>query len=482
MRRALYVFLAAVLVAIPATASARKQQPPVVVAADPSGSFELVGHEPLLFRGMNAAIAVHGDYAYVGSRTDGLHPNSGVAIVDISDPSSPTRVGQIGPPNEGNVGETSREMRIWPEKNLLIVLNLASNCSFIIHACSPTQLVGQDNYRFYDISGDKAAAPELVATYEPSINPHEFYLWQDPKDSDRALIFQSTPSGPQDKQMLVTDISGAADGKFEELGTWGTVIPDPSTDNRLHSLAVSPDGTKGYISYLGGGFLMIDTSDFAKGVAKPKADLITPVQDRVTWGDPGVHSAVPFPGRDYVWTTDEVYGEIPVLLAGHGCPWGWSRVVDVKNPRKPKVLAEYKLPQNTEEFCSSQTDNDPVRNATSSWAAHNPTLTRNLAILTWHSGGLQAVDISKPGAPAQAAEFKPEPLPVVTQEDPALSSGRDKVVMWSYPVIKDGLIYVSDVRNGFFILRYKGPFEKEVSSIDFLEGNSNLGDALKIFK
>jgi hypothetical protein len=481
VRRALNLVLALVLFAVPATALAAQKGPNVVVAADPKGSFELVGHEPLLYRGMNAAIAVHGDYAYVGSRTDGLHPRSGVAIVDVSDPSAPTEVGQIGPPNEGNVGETSREMRIWAEKDLLIVLNLASNCSFIIHACSPTQLVGQDNYRFYDISGDKAASPELVATYEPSVNPHEFYLWQDPKDPDRALLFQSTPGGGQ-TSMLVTDISGAGEGKFEEIGEWTTVIPDPNTDNRLHSLAVSPDGTKAYMSFLGGGFFMVDTSDFAKGVDKPQAKLITPIQNRVHWGDPGVHSAVPFPGRDYVFTTDEVYGEVPVLLAGHGCPWGWSRVVDVRNPKKPQVIAEYKLPQNTEEFCNSQTDNDPVRHATSSWAAHNPTLTRNLAILSWHSGGLQAVDISKPGSPAQAAEFKPEPLPAVVQEDPVLSSGRDKVVMWSYPVIKDGLIYVSDVRNGLYILRYKGPFESEVSSLDFLEGNSNQGDALRIFE
>src|SRR5262249_29686850 len=37
----------------------------------PTGSFELIGHSPLLQRGMNAALAVYGNYAYVGSRTDG---------------------------------------------------------------------------------------------------------------------------------------------------------------------------------------------------------------------------------------------------------------------------------------------------------------------------------------------------------------------------------------------------------------------------
>jgi len=71
----------------------------------------------------------------------------------------------------------------------------------------------------------------------------------------------------------------------------------------------------------------------------------------------------------------------------------------------------------------------------------------------------------------------------VMLEDPRLSSDPDtgrheKVVMWSYPIIKDGLIYVVDLRNGLYILKYRGAFEKEVSRIGFLEGNSNQGDAL----
>src|SRR3954451_14272987 len=73
---------------------------------DYPGKFELVGHDPLLYRGMNAAIAVKGDYVYVGSRTDGAHPNSGVMVVNVHDPASPSIVGQIGPPDEANPGES----------------------------------------------------------------------------------------------------------------------------------------------------------------------------------------------------------------------------------------------------------------------------------------------------------------------------------------------------------------------------------------
>ena len=59
------------------------------------GSLRQVGHEPLLSRGMNAAIAVHEDYAYIGSRTDGGHgaPQGGIMVVDISDPSDPDLLG-----------------------------------------------------------------------------------------------------------------------------------------------------------------------------------------------------------------------------------------------------------------------------------------------------------------------------------------------------------------------------------------------------
>lgn len=447
-----------------------------VSAGKRSGSFELVGHDPLMNRGMNAALAVHNGYAYVGSRTDGLHPNAGVMIVDVREPSSPAVVGQIGPPNEGNVGETSREMRVWRDEDILIVLNLASNCSFIIHNCSPTQLAGQDNFRFYDISGDKAADPELIATYVPSENPHEFYLWVDPKREGRALMFISTPAG--NDQLLVTDISNVRAGEFEELGKWRTVIPDPG-DNRLHSLSVSNDGRRGYVAYLGGGFLVIDTSDFARGVKDPEVELVTPVQFRPDWGDPGAHSAVKLFGRDVVVVTDEAYGEFFGVI-GHGCPWAWTRLIDIGNERRPKVLSEYKLEQNDPSYCESPTTNPPDRQQVSSYSAHNPTVTRNLALITWHSGGLQAVDVRDPRRPRQLAAFVPEPLPVVVTEDPALSLGRDKVVLWSYPIVVDGLIYVVDVRNGLYVLRYTGPLAGEISRLGFLEGNSNQGDALRL--
>ena len=439
----------------------------------PAGSFELVGHSPLNNRGMNAALAVRGDYAYVGSRTDAKANNAngaGVLVVDVSDPSAPEVVHEIGPPDEANPGETSREMRIWHEQELLIVMTLYSNCSELIHMCQPVN--GQDHFNFYDISGKNAAAPKLVATYEPSENPHEFFLWDDPKRKGRALLFISNPGGGQ--QLTVTDISKARQGKFTEVVKMSPLY----SGGNLHSLGISNDGTRGYLAHLSGGVGVIDTSQVAKGVAKPQIRVVTAPADAAKWSGPGPHSAVKVFGKDYMLITDEVYGAALRVLGGHGCPWGWTRLVDIKNPAKPKVVSEYKLPQNEESLCPPQDAAHP----TTSFAAHNPTLTKNLAFITWHSGGLQAVDISNPAKPTQVAEFVAPPVIPILQEDPVLSSGGDKVVAWSYPIIQDGLIYFVDVRNGLYVMRYKGPADKEVSAIDFIEGNSNQGDALKFEK
>jgi hypothetical protein len=440
-----------------------------------SNNFQLVGTNPLGNRGMNAALAVHGNYAYVGSRTDGkpwgtqLNLNhAGIMVVNISNPANPTVVGEIGPPDEALTDQTSRELRIWPEQELLIVENLSSNCSELIHECSPAGGT-PDVFTFYDISGANAAAPKKVAVYDPSSNPHEFFLWDDPLVPGRALMFISATSNDR---LLVTDISGARQGQFRELGSWGV----PIALGDLHSMGISNDGMRAYLAHLTGGFAVADTSDFANDVPGATGRLITPNAKAPKWAGPGAHSAVKVWGQHYALVTDEVYGDAlqpPVASPAHGCPWGWVRMIDIADPTAPAVVAEFKLPQNEASFC----DTDPPRPSTSI-SAHNPTLTPNLAFITWHSGGFQAIDVSNPAAPVSAGAFVPDPLPAVVQEDPVLSAGADKVVMWSYPVIKDGLIYVVDVRNGLYILRYTGPHADEVAAIHFLEGNSNLGDAL----
>jgi hypothetical protein len=40
--------------------------------------------------------------------------------------------------------------------------------------------------------------------------------------------------------------------------------------------------------------------------------------------------------------------------------------------------------------------------------------------------------------------------------------------------VRDGLIYVSDINQGLYVLRYGGPHQEQVARVAFAEGNSNL--------
>jgi len=471
-------------------------------------------------------------YVYVGNRTDGSstcgfgdprgyltqncpHPHPGVLILDATDPGDPTVVGEIpasvAVPNANGdpVGVTSRELRIWPDKNLLI--ELAFRCSSVIHACPP----GNDTtfpfyYKFFDISDP--VHPQLIGTHVTrsqagvAIKPHEFFLWQDPKDSDRALLWESTPStsvDPNRPNFVVEDISDVPEGGTVRLvaqGNWNQFFPGAANpanydfDLSLHSMTPRADGRTTYLAYLRGGFGILDTSKIADDavpagtVENLNDDLLTPVPF-LTWGtgphcdghtEAGCsesHSAVPLPGRPYALTVDEVYGTFTV--PSFGWPWGWIRLIDVSDSSAPSIVGEYKLAQNSPPFQGSPGD-DPLTEQFTSYSSHNPTPLRHLVFDDWHSGGLQAIDVSVPSRPVQAGWFSPTPLGSVANEDPALSNGPNKVVMWSFPIISDGLIYAVDIRNGLYILRYTGRHQGEVKQLDFLEGNSDLGDALKL--
>jgi hypothetical protein len=448
-------------------------------------TFEQIGHEPLFDRGMNSALAVNGDYAYVGSRTDGGHegmPHGGIVVVDIDDPRRPRA---LGPPLYAAPGESSRELRVWRSQDILIVLNTNCGQGDELHHCTAPSV---SNVRFYDIGGRRdARTPRLLSQFD--VNTHEFYLWEDPKNPRRALMFTGNAgSGCNTSRtncaFAVWDISPVRAGGAPVTVFAGTTgytrfppAPEPvqKPTGGLHSLSVSNDGTRVYYALLTGGFAIIDTSDFAFDRPMPQPRLITRNDMRPVWPGPGAHSALKLWGQDWAYVSDEVYGT--ATGSGHGCPWGWARMVDISDPAAPTVEGEFRLAENEPESCP--TWNPPH----TSYSAHNPTHTPSIVFTSWHSGGLQAIGVYDPQRPFQLAEWFPEPLDEVMLEDPRLSSDPDtgrneKVVVWSYPVIQDGLMYVTDIRNGLYVLRYRGPWDEEVRKTDFLEGNSNQGTAL----
>jgi hypothetical protein len=408
-----------------------------------TGEFEIVAHHDLGARGMNAALAVAGTTVYVGSRID----SQGIAILDVSDPAAPTAVGEI----PGVVAMSSRELRAVPDLNLLVVLTI--RCDPDLHGCSQTGGV-TEAIQLWDIA-DRAAPvqvgnfPILGSTFKPR-GPHEFYLR---READRVLLFVASPPVTLD----VIDITDPATPT--SIVSWNPMIPAQGDDDILHSVSMSNDGTQLFLSHQLTGLLVADAS------ALPELALITTPDAALDFSPPGTvgpHSTVAVPGRDLVVVTEEVYPP----PYGTGCPWGMLRTVDVSDPAAPKLLATIGVAENDPALCEQQAF-DRI-----TFTSHNTTATTNLALVTWHAAGLQAIDISNAASPRILGELRPEPLAAVTNEDPGL--GGAPIEMWSYPVIQDGLIYVIDVRNGLYILRYRGLWEEQVTGEAFLEGNSNL--------
>jgi hypothetical protein len=468
--RRLFALAALALLAFPATAVAQNPAPGVAPGAR---NFELVGHEPLFNRGMNAAIAVYHNFVYVGNRTDASpgHPRPGVLVVNIARPRRPVVVNEL-PPEP--IGQTSRELRVWPQQKLLIVMLF--RCSSVIHACPPSAPVY--SMKFYDLTDP--VRPQLVSTYVPSFQPHEMFLWLDPQRPGRAVLYLSTPSGsadPNRPNLVVTDISGWRSGVFNEIVRFN---PNPmwteeqrrGLDVALHSMWVSDDGARTYLAYLGAGFYVLDTTQVANATPNPTVQMLTPFTGSPRWPNQTVHSSIPLPGRPYVLTTDELYGDLLGTMPNvHGCPFGWMHSIDVTDPANPRLIAEYRTEGNTTAFCSTPLGQDDVR---ASYTAHNPTAFSELAFISWHGGGLQAVDVTNPAAPTQAGFFTPTPLASVATEDPALTTTGNKVSVWTFPIVKNGFIYVGDIRNGLYALRYTGQDSAEVRRTIFREGNSNV--------
>ena len=357
-------------------------------------------------------------------------------VVDISDPSDPDLLGE---PLDPKVGESTRELRVWRSQDVLIVLNTNCGVGPTLHHCTQTSI---SNIRFYDISGRNAKSPQLLNEFK--VDTHEFFLWEDPNDPERALIFAGNAAatcgirgGAPSCPFSVWDISGVPDGEapvtlYSGLYPYQQVGDKPT--GGLHSLTISNDGSTAYFALLSGGFAIADVSEFAAGTVGAQPRPITDNASRPVWTGPGAHSAV------------KLWGRLP--RAG-------ERPVDLRDVESAEDVV-----------LGAQPD------------AHAARRTQHLAL----------------GRPAGGQRREPAPAPPAGRVPPQAAAQRgargsrlsgdpdtarnEKVVMWSYVVVQDGLLYVVDLRNGLYVLKYRGAFEGELEQVRYPDGNSNQGTAL----
>ncbi len=384
-----------------------------------SDGFERVGHVDLddpAF--MNQGLAIAGNYAYSGHAFGG-----GITITDISDPTAPVVVGRIAADTE------MVEMVAAPERKLLFAI-----CS----ACVPGTAVVA-----YDLT--TPTAPVRLDAYRFTTgSPHELFLWQDPLTPSRTLLF-------------VTDTIGSSLHVLDASDPAALTLRWESTGPSSHGASVSADGTRAYVALLHRGLEVMDVASITGTGASPSGIALTPATKRFvdcsqTSSTCITHTAVAVPGRDLAVVTYE----------NQGCPEGWMNIVDIADPTTPTLAGTWRHPKYM--LCG---DDEPYLGLFG-YGPHNPTVTAHLALVSWYRAGLLAFDITDASAPRPVATFAPA-VPEPTSE------GRwGQLASVSYPIVRDGLIYVLDGRNGIDILRYTGPYADELVADPFFTGNTNL--------
>jgi len=143
------------------------------------------------------------------------------------------------------------------------------------------------------------------------------------------------------------------------------------------------------------------------------------------------------------------------------CPFNGLAIADISDPAYPKIVSRFTLPEN-------RCDNLPGPDAL--FTPHNPLVAGELAFVSWYAAGVQAIDLSDPYAPQRAGQFVP------TGEDavPRGLLGSYPVQMCSYPILRDGLFYVSDSQSGLYVLRYTGPRAEQLKDVVQAEGNVTI--------
>jgi hypothetical protein len=367
-----------------------------------------------------------------------------------------------------------------------------------------------NNFQLFDITDCRR--PQLVRTVPVGnglARPHEFYLWRDPHNQNRHLIFVSILGGQAastEPSLRVFEYMNPPHGTFTQVASF-TLEPailrsepvDParyrddhfrftnkptSSNHNLHTIAVSDDGKRLYMSNTDGGYFIMNSENLAMNMPGCIRDVTTsrdpavnanpaycmrlmnpdPSAGRIDRSPPygGIsHGFYPIPGGPYALTQGERNGTTT-------CPWTWGEVLDISDEMNPQVAARYMLPENFPQNCRVGGPGDPA--LMREFSTHQPLIFPNIFFIAWYSGGLRAWDIHLPELPMEVGVFVPKP------EKQVIERFRDSpdVWMWPHPFLHNGLFYITDENSGLYVLEYRGPRADELPKMGTFHSNDNL--------
>jgi hypothetical protein len=420
-----------------------------------ASNVRLIGQQDIHNRGENGNLGWIGDCSYVAAYFGGHDELEGMAVVDASNPSSPSLV-KLYP---GTPGTRESQVEANEKRGVVIVMPFRVAKTPYGDPPGPTQL------QIYDASKD-CKAPVRVGTYDfGDIVTHEFRI---SADGNIAWVTVSGDTAAGDALSAI-DITDLAHPKL--LATWDLSQESGMPKSGMHDLDVNDDGTRVYgaVSWLVDGvthqgLTILDTSEVAQHRPNPKIHRIS----SFNWGPPEdfgyTHSAqlARINGRQYVITEDETMGaQGGPDHHGVGAPWGWARIIDVSDERYPLQVSTIKLEANERRFAAA-TDPDKAIYGSHYLGVDDPANT-SLAFFTWYSSGLRVWDVRDPYAPKEIGYYIPGARP--NAKLAVSDSYPNNKVDYTYSYVRyrpeTGHIWFNSLFNGFQIVELeKSPISR----------------------
>jgi len=357
---------------------------------------------------------------------------SGWSIVEITDPTQPRFVRYIpGPPNTWTL-----QVQIAEGRMITSLERIPPGWG--------GDVTGPYGEGFYIWELKDPENPVRVGHYKTGgMGTHRNYY-----AGGRYVHATALPPGYDGHIYQIVDIADPAQPKeisrWWRPGQWTAGGESGAPEHTLLHGGTYVVGDRAYLPYGGGGFVILDVSDFTHPKMISDLPFSPPFASRIA-----VHTAIPLQKRPLVIVNSEAIAE--------QCDeaLGFAGIVDIRSETKPRLVSLFPLPKPPKGATFKNFCERPGR-----FGPHNQHQSQfqdilfqdeDLVFLTYFNAGLRAYDISDERLPKEVGYFLP-PDPI-ERLGPLPKTG---LATQSEDVIADcrGNIFVSDKNHGLYVLRF----------------------------
>ncbi len=408
-------------------------------------ALKVIGHHPLGGDGYNADVFSLGDFAYVGDfghdpATGIPCPSDGVKAIDISNPSEPKLAAVLhNPANTSAEDIVVRKVRTKEFEGDLAVTGL--------QACNK-ELAAPRGLLFFDVSNPYK--PKELGSWEAPAGTrgcHEIDLAVRPGagKSDRVVAACANPNAAAGAGVDEVALVDATNPRSPEQVGGFTLATSPGFGclplSFAHSVRFFDDARRLYVSYWDAGTVLLDVDN----PASPTQMEVTSLREHSSDGDN--HSmTLASDGRLLLINSEDISPFPEVFIKDLHCQstpgdeWGQLSIFDNSNESKPRFIASF------------GTANSKQRTADGVYTVHNTEVVgQDQAFSSWYSDGVRWIDLSRPSKPREVAHFLPPRM-----KDPRGNLPSSPFVWGVWPNAENGVILVSDINSGLWILEPVG--------------------------